>query len=400
MAEVLLNVPWAQQETSFFCGPAVAEMLISAAGTARPASPPTWQQRLWQDIQAQTLESRPPDADVEPSSFPSQKCERCEGDRDWHCWATTPEALKRVLNMRQAATVFAVQAHAGEGAATKQLLASIDAGHAPAALVYGWQHWVVVRGYTHGMSKSCPAAGRQFSGLYLRNSKVNNPLHYVTCSKWYDDYLRSVPCGEYSGDYVVITGTAAMPVSNPEPPGPPPAPPDGPRGDLIDPDTAVREAEIAARELLELQPTRWNPGLANKPARDPLLVRRLDRENSYYYIVSFGPERRETARLIVDAHTAEFGEAIAVESEEGWLPPFVEPQRALDFWSARLVDLPALRYRRIAREAVKVDDRLVWRPCDQSTTPFLPFYQVMVGDNLVYLRIDGEAFDRLTESLA
>jgi hypothetical protein len=396
MPDVLLNVPWAKQEKSFFCGPAVAEMLISAAGTTRPASPPTWQERLWEDIKAQTLGSRPSDADREPSSFPSQKCERCDGDPDWHCWATTPEALKRVLNMGQAATTFAVQAHAAEGAATAQLLASIDAGHAPAALVYGWQHWIVVRGYAHGMRKSCGAAGRQFSGLYLRNSKVNNPLHFVTCRKWYDDYLRSVPCGEYSGDYVVITGTAAMPVSNPTPP----PPPDGRRNRVIDPDTARREAEVAARELLELQPERWNPGFANKPARQPLLVRRLDRDNSYYYIVSFGPERRETARLIVDAHSAEFDEAIAVEREDGSLAPFIEPRRTLDPWWARLVELPALRDYRITRETVKVDDSLVWRPCDQSTTPFLPFYQVYVGDSLIYLRIDGEPFDRLTESVA
>jgi hypothetical protein len=392
MPEVVLSVPWANQETPHFCGPAVAQMLISAAGTSRPAVPPTWQERLWVDIQAQTGALRPANARPAASSFAAQKCEKCRDDPQWHCWSATPEALKRVLNLHQVTAVFTVHAAAREGAATGQLLTSIDAGHAATALVFGWQHWLVVHGYTHGMSRSCGAGGRQLSGLYLRDPKVNQPVHYVTCTKWYDDYLRSVPCGEYSGNYVVITGTAPMP----DWPSDPPVPPFGPRNDLIDPGTAIREAENAARELMELQPVRWTAGLVAKPAGRPLLVRRLDREKSYYYIVPFGEEGRETARLIVDAQTAEFGEAIAIEAQESWLAPFIKPERSMDLWSARLASLPAVRARQIPPGSVRLDPGLVWKPCDQSTTPFLPFYQVGVGDDVVYLRIDGEPFEELT----
>jgi hypothetical protein len=246
------------------------------------------------------------------------------------------------------------------------------------------------------MRKSCAAAGRQFGGLYLRNSNGTQQLHYVACRKWYNDYLRSVPCGEYSGDYVIVAGTVPMPVSLPDPP----APPDGPGGDVIDPGAAVREAELAARELLELQPERWSLGLADKPVHEPLLVRRLDRENSYYYIVTFGFERRATARLIVDARTADFGEATAVEQEDSWLPLFIDPLRETERWSARIADLPRLRARDVTAGQVKVEPRLVWRPCEQSMTPFLPFYPVIAGDDVVYLRIDGEMFPELTEGVA
>ena len=39
---------------------------------------------------------------------------------------------------------------------------------------------------------------------------------------------------------------------------------------------------------------------------------------------------------------------------------------------------------------------LVWKPCVQSRSPFLPFYQFTVGDSFVYYRVDGERFDALT----
>jgi hypothetical protein len=39
---------------------------------------------------------------------------------------------------------------------------------------------------------------------------------------------------------------------------------------------------------------------------------------------------------------------------------------------------------------------LVWKPCLQSRSPFLPFYQLSVGDSFVYYRVDGERFSKLT----
>ncbi len=62
------------QETDWFCGPATAQMVLSALGVAKPPTPPTWQLRLWAYIVNNTGASRPTPVS-DPSEFPGQKCE-------------------------------------------------------------------------------------------------------------------------------------------------------------------------------------------------------------------------------------------------------------------------------------------------------------------------------------
>ena len=47
-------------------------------------------------------------------------------------------------------------------------------------------------------------------------------------------------------------------------------------------------------------------------------------------------------------------------------------------------------------ETACVSPFLVWRPCRESWSPHLPFYQITVGDYRLYVRLDGEVFTRLT----
>ena len=47
------------------------------------------------------------------------------------------------------------------------------------------------------------------------------------------------------------------------------------------------------------------------------------------------------------------------------------------------------------REHVGLHPVLVWKPCRQSPSPFLPFYQFSVGGSFEYLRVDGEAVQRV-----
>jgi hypothetical protein len=44
---------------------------------------------------------------------------------------------------------------------------------------------------------------------------------------------------------------------------------------------------------------------------------------------------------------------------------------------------------------VGVHPVLVWKPSAESPSPWLPFYQLSVGDQFVYLRVDGRLVDRL-----
>jgi hypothetical protein len=44
-----------------------------------------------------------------------------------------------------------------------------------------------------------------------------------------------------------------------------------------------------------------------------------------------------------------------------------------------------------------IDEILVWKPCVQSYSRFLPFYRVKWGTRTSYVRIDGEPFSSLTQ---
>ncbi len=294
--------------------------------------------------------------------------------------------------MHLASALFSARAEPHEDLVTAALMHSLNRGIPGAALVYGWQHWLVVYGYTYDGSNACTAAGNKLNGVYIRDPRVPRSVHYVTCTTWRDNYLRSVPCGMYQGTYVVISGSGSMKVT----PQPPAASPTRASDGLVDPDDAMREAQRTAEDLLTLQSSLWTSGLAPAQVRPPALVQRLDHDDSYYYIVPFGRGSRDTARLIIDAHSNMFTEATGVETADESLPAFVHPGGFLERMSGRALDLPGVRPRVVRLGTVGIHPVLVWKPCYQSTTPFLPFYQYSVGDQLVYLRVDGERFDRLT----
>jgi hypothetical protein len=207
MPEVVVPTTFVAQETLFLCGPACAQILLMSLGGKAPAGPPTWQEHLWVDVQAQTLEQRPagagPGTPTSPA-FPTQKCERCSATSPWNCWSTTPPALERVMNLRQGTATFSVAIEATEQLATTRLVATLDLTVAPAALVFGWQHWVVVDGYRYNDPNHILVAGVRLNGVYVRNPRTTASLHYVSIQWWFDRYLQSVPCGTYINNYVVL----------------------------------------------------------------------------------------------------------------------------------------------------------------------------------------------------
>jgi len=230
VADVLVPVTWVLQERLYSCGPAIAQMMLDALGVAPPATPPSWQDQLWPQVQAQALGTRPagagPGTPYAPS-FPSQLCEQCETDDPFTCWATSPDALQRVLNAGQASAQFVVSPAASESAATTLLFDTLDAGIPAAALVRGWQHWVVVDGYQHSDPDPWAIPGRSVNGVYIRNAEVQG-IHWVSWRTWRRKYLSVVPCGRYANTFVVINGarrvrppvTLVPPTSTPAPAAP------------------------------------------------------------------------------------------------------------------------------------------------------------------------------------
>ena len=418
-----LGVVWVQQGELYFCGPAVAQMGVACLGAPSPPQPPTWQERLWDEIQTETNDTRPPTAGPNSSgcpSFPEQKCEIY--DNEWRCWSTTPDALQRVLDDGQSRAAYTVTTHDTENGATAELVKAVDNGVPGMALVYGWKHWVVVDGYVSN-------ANGKTTYVCLRDpfsAKTSN-VDEVSLHDWKHDYLSFVPAGSYVDKIVVIGGVMrAAAVSLPAPPrqvrvtgGGNAARDDAaaaPREDAARDDTAAAPREYGfalipaekavgianeAVKRLRERPKRWGLALSDAVAeRSALLLERLDRHDDYDYIVTYHTGERVTARIRIDARTGRFAHAAGIDRVGASLTPYVDPAGALERFFGRSLDPQGVGARVVRRETVGRHPTLVWKPCRQSTSPFLPFYQFSLGDRLVYLRVDGVWFDRLTSGPA
>jgi hypothetical protein len=403
--DVIVPVSWVKQEETYYCGPAAAQMTLTALLVAPPATTGSWQDELWEQIKQETAGNRPngagEDASLSPP-FPSQLCVRC--NREWSCWSTTPDALARVLNQNQESAVFSVDVFNSENAAFAALVAGIDARVPSIPLVFGWQHWIVVEGYRHDEPGACNINGRAIKSLYIRDSN-QKAIHEISCTEVKDDYLSFVPCGQYAERLVVVcgrrlgrteaglakptVGSGYHPVHAAE--FRPPSPVVG--TSVIPPESAAGTAQKAAADLV-LSP-RWKPALSLATQQAPVLVHRLDRD-SYYYIFEHTIGGRVTARIIIDAIQDRFKQAIGIEESGDALPPFVDPTAHLKAAYGSRIRFPSLQERVLRPGTVGTHPVLVWRPCAESTSPFLPFFLLSVGDEFVYARVDGRRFTRLT----
>ena len=400
-----LGVGWVGQETSYFCGPACAQMVAAFLGAASPGQPPTWQQQIWDEIETETNARRPKQAPCDASAcdpFPEQKCEKYAGE--WFCWATAPGALQRVLDQAQSRAAYAVSTHDDEQAATAALLQSVERGSPGLALVYGWQHWVVVDGYLDDQ-------GGTVTHVSVCDPAVDpsDVVDELGWEEWDSAYLWSVPAGQYKEQIVVLRGEprppaggCAMPLGQ----GAGPAwsarfPARKAEGrdravELVSADRAVAVAHAERRRLLT-RGGRWEAALAaGETDRGVRLVERLDCHDHYTYMIDFRTGEKVTARMLINARTAGYARAIGVVRPGAELRTLIDPDEVLSGLWNRRPNVPGLGGRVLRRETIGRHPVLVWMPCRQSMSPFMPFYQFSVGDRLVYLRADGIWFSRLT----
>jgi hypothetical protein len=160
---------------------------------------------------------------------------------------------------------------------------------------------------------------------------------------------------------------------------------------IITPEKAVLGAVAGFERYGLLADPDWKPLLVpfldRQPIR-PLLVRRLDAKDPtrrYYYLVAFGASASTIgAAARVHAISGEYQEATAIPQIERRPWGGVAAEWSIDTSKA-------------ASGTVDVSQALVWKPCEESGSPFYPFRVVTVGGQRRYVRIDGEAFDELTD---
>jgi hypothetical protein len=366
-----------KQEKAFYCGPAVAQMTLGGLGVSRT------QNGLWDSIQ---------------DEFQNQGLAECEPCPPVPCspWATRPEALRAVMD-RLTKVPIKLVSNSSVAPTDHAIVWSVTNDVAACVLVQGWRHWVVVYGYkADRVPANAADTGYVLNGFHVRDPAQSEPAtRYVTAAHWRNTYLTGVPCGTFTGKFVAVC--------DPDDPlpegGPTVAKTSRSEGTFLTLARAARVAQqgIAAAGLLE-DPV-WRAALRQANAGTPLLVHRLDRLQSFYYLVPFKRRRTVTVQALVDPGSGEFLEAQAGDDGKRSLPLAAAPSVVMDLVSRRRLDVVGWRrHALLRREGLSVSSTLVWKPCQESLSPYLPFTMVTYGDRQIYVRADGEVFTALTEA--
>lgn len=394
-----LAIPYHQQDTDYYCGAACAQMVLDsmAAGLQN-------QDLLYTDARNHTAELA--------------------------SWFNPPDGLQWLMNDRRPAGFagwFALFSLDAEDALSRKLIWTLHHHRsAPIALVFGGDHWVVVRGYDataapataddvtyainafdinspwppvpsfsappttpppapppHGATDGCGTGGMR--------GVANEHISYPT---WQSSYMTANKYGaNWLGKFVAVC--------DPDPPADQPgriAPRPQRRGgeDLLAPQLAAGHASDGAKRYGLHERENWALALRDTTPKTPMLVQRLDAVDSYYYIVPFEDARGVRAAVSVNARTGDYRQSIMVDRGETGILTGLDDERIRKLTIGRVLDLPNRQGRlHIRREAFSLSPTLVWRPCLESLSPFYPFHVITIGAHRVYVRVDGRIFTEL-----
>jgi hypothetical protein len=390
-----VGTPYHQQETPYYCGAAVAQMILEEIGAGI----------LNQDI-----------------LYNSNHTHNQESG-----WYTDPVGLEYTLNDNRPSAFlpnyFDVMTYPTEAEASKKIVYTLwKYGVATGTLIFagstGCDHWIAVRGVQTSVE---PKPGNTYSinGFFINNpwppvpSYYNPTLapppphsntdgcggggnrgvtnEYVVHNDWKNTYFKGCSWSSTSKQYISVC--------DPEPPKL------GEytmryeerwaKGDqIINPELASSFALKGLDEHHLHEEKSFSTALRDaKPGR-PILVQRLDLLDAFYYIVPMVKTAGATAMLKVNGLYGNFegGQAFEKPIEQ----PFVNVQAILKEIIGKPIELGDKRGRLILREkAYCLYPMMVWRPCCESRSPYYPFYMITVGADTIYIGYDGSVFSEL-----
>jgi hypothetical protein len=413
------KISYHQQEFTDYCGGACAQMLIHSLDfTARFKK----QAALMRDISSKV------------------KCPETEID-----WASAPDALTNLINANAGSPPIArfhlVRA-ADEPAITRRIIWNIEHfERAAIALVHGFQHWVVVRGYSaskqptgpddttydivslfvydpgpsmpvnkpgtpgwpnrqsrHMVGDTCPSEfphGNSVNQIAYADWKSkrangNNSTGYMTGmppsirSSWKSKFLAI--CVALDGEDPADLGCRR--VTALEGDQKPPAALYGAGDTLKVENTDVNlnsEADtfnprqkaqqgLEDQELIKIE--EWKAAITGATPGQPRVVQHLDDPNVSYLIVPFSNADAIPLVVSLNATTGEYLQAAASRDPKVDVHPIKDSKTIkenLVSGQARIGDRTIVLR---PEELPEGDLPMVWKPCLESFTPFVPFYRV------------------------
>lgn len=387
-----------QQDTNYYCGAACAQMVLDQIGAGILDQ---------DDLYADNHSHSTTDVGVN--------------------WATGPDGLTWTLNDRRPASFsnyFVLFQPTNEDTISRKIVWTIHHYRvAPVALVYGWAHWIVVRGYdASAHPTSSGDVSYSIDAFYVNNpwpptpSPAPPPPHtsgdvcgtggirgianeHISYATWQSTYMTGVPGGHWAGKYLAVC--------DPEPP------PDRvglarqvqrrQKGDrLLTPALARRQALAGVEQYRLAEREDWRKALSNVTPAEPLLVQHLDHHDNFYYIVPLqSGQKRAPVLVSVDARYGDYRQAAM--APEGQVSFFTQRDRKsiLETVGDTRLEFDDYRGRLLVRkDAACLHPTLVWKPCRESLSPFYPFYMLTTAAGPIYIRIDGAVFTSLHTDVA
>lgn len=354
------SIPSYCQETNIWCGAATGQMILE--GYPGGVEHPFTQTHVWNRIQAHR-----DDLAVN--------------------WATDPDGLRDTLGELGPEGHWVIFSNTDAGALTYAMTYWMTRVRYPtAALVYGFQHWVMIDGFTTDQDPTLTGS------VTLQWIEIVDPWdppcpaatsggvrQLMTGSNWYTNYwyaAGNIAASKWNGKFVAV-------VEPPPTPGVARAPRQVEEGTVI---TASQARERAVGYLREL-PLKERPSFARllrHTALAPLLV---SRERKGYYIVPIGYEEGQVSQgaILVNAYNGELQEVALFERPFTYLPESRAVRLALSYLCA--CSLPP---------TTTVSARLIFQPSEQTKSRLLPVWEIRAARKLAYVTQDGRIFDKLT----
>jgi hypothetical protein len=387
-----VNAPYHQQDTDVWCGAAVAQMLLDEIG-------------------AGVIDQSPLYATCHSNS-PAK-------------WYTHPDGLIIALNSSKPAAfggTFSIEATASPDDAVSTIVSCLEQVGTPVpSLVQNGAHWVLVCGIQtdsdpatnasyaltgvwinnpwpptpsfynarvappppHTDPDICGQGGGGTANEYIANATWLSSAYFDTCDIGagnqfvcvYDARVRAVP----KGIERIVSQPLFMASASP-----------------IDATEAIKAAHRGLAEH-NLLPEAWVALSQVKAKASPamvMLVQRLDEPDASYYLVALDNLQHRQGIVAVNAIQGDFQGVHYLQSSTA--------QKILsrDDVVKMLRALPEIDLGEAARIStrnvhISVEPTLVWQSCQESRSPFYPFYRASAGSHDFYVGIDGRIFPTL-----
>jgi hypothetical protein len=385
-----INTPYYEQTTSYYCGAATAQMILNSEKVGIYVAS---QDTLYDYIHDHN---------------------ECSSG-----WASDPEGLKDVLNHYYPQGHFYVSTLSDADDANKKLAYTIDRyGVPPAILIYGCQHWVVVRG-TMTSAQPTKAASYTISGFY-----VNDPWYgatslgeneYIDMSDWNTNYFTGCGgwCGTSGSKYISVLDPDAVPnvkISYPKVLKE--------RDRLLSVTEAKKFATNYVTQFKKQKDFAVKMRVESRIIRSskigtPVLVKRSDKKKQAYYIVPLQRGSRTSGAMLINAYSGQLKRVTYVKKPIAYTSILNQRTAKATF----LRKLPQFKLQPIEKtmrkKGVSIKSRdlsitkmeLVWAPSLRTQNPYYPLWKTTAkvkGESktrvIGYMDNKGRVFHNLTSS--